>query len=391
MNDKMHFFTSITNNYLPKARILAKSLKKHRPNARFSVLLCDELPEEINITDEAFDDVYSIDELGVPVDNLQAWIFMHTVVELCTAVKGAGLVKFLEEGSQKVVYLDPDIAVFSDLTQLEDLLDEHSVVITPHLCEPEEKEIDIILNEVSCLRHGIYNFGFFAVNNCEEGMRFAHWWRDRLVNFCYDDIPNGIFTDQRWADFIPAYFANSYVLRCPQYNVSTWNLTHRLVEKTKDGGYTVNGQPLEFYHFSGFDSGGQENMLKLYGENNEALWELREWYIKRMGEEEQEKYGEMPCVYAKYDSGEEITKHQRFLLRHRTDVQNYLDGADPFEIGAERSYYEWYMKMQDHAPNSRLPAANYLEQEEKIKQLQAVIDNMKASRSWRWTAWMRRK
>ena len=85
----MVIFTSIAANYIPKARILARSVKRHCPDARFVVLLCDKIPTELANSIEPFDAMIQIRDLDIPVDNLPAWIFSHSVIELCTAVKGA--------------------------------------------------------------------------------------------------------------------------------------------------------------------------------------------------------------------------------------------------------------------------------------------------------------
>jgi hypothetical protein len=345
----MHFFTSINNNYLPKARVLANSLKKHCSDVRFSLVLCDNIPENFRLENEPFDEVITIDELGVPVKNLKQWIFIHTVVELCTAVKGQSLLKFLDEGSDKVVYLDPDIAVFDNLLELENLLDQYDVILTPHLAHPEKNNKELILdNEVCSLMHGAFNFGFFAVKHSENGLAFAKWWRDRLVDFCFDDIPHGLFTDQKWGDLVPGLFEGVYVLRDPSYNVATWNINNRKVSMTSDSKYTVNGIPLKFYHFSGFDSGSQEGMLQKYGEQNPALWSLRDWYIDQMNEAGQNEFGGMPSIYSKYDNGQVITNNERMLLRSRNDLLEYYSDCDPFitNKSMHKNYYQWYKEEQ---------------------------------------------
>lgn len=338
----MHFYTSVNINYLPKARILAKSVKEYCKEAKFSLVFSDVLPDGIKIENEPFDEIITIQELGIPVQNLEFWIFNHTVVELCTAVKGQAIVKFLEEGSEKVVYLDPDIAVFNDLHELEELLDQNDVILTPHVTIPEENDMDIANNEICALKHGAYNFGFYAARNSKNGLEFARWWRDRLIDYCFDDIPNGIFTDQKWGDLVPCMFEGVLVTRDPGYNVSTWNISHRIIDKDKEGLYTVNGVPLKFYHFSGFDSGAQESMLGIYAGGNKHLYELREWYIKRMSEEEQEKYGPYPSKYNFYDNGEKIQKEERSLLRTRLDVKDYFKSINPYIVEQEKSYYKWF-------------------------------------------------
>ena len=84
----MHFYTSININYLPKARVLAKSVKHYCKDAKFSLVFSDRLPDEIQAEQEPFDEIITVQELGIPVKNLDFWIYEHTVVELCTAVKG---------------------------------------------------------------------------------------------------------------------------------------------------------------------------------------------------------------------------------------------------------------------------------------------------------------
>src|SRR6185369_3335902 len=99
---------------------------------------------------------------------------------------------------------------------------------------------------ICALQHGIFNLGFIGVNNSGEGKRVARWWASRLHDFCMDDIPRGLFTDQRWIDLVPAFFDGCAVMRDPGYNVAPWNLTHRKVEGSLASGLTVNGEPLVF-------------------------------------------------------------------------------------------------------------------------------------------------
>lgn len=375
----MHFYTSVNINYLPKARILAKSVKKYCKDARFSLIFSDVIPEEIDPQKEVFDEIITVDQLGIPVENLDLWIFEHSVVELCTAVKGQALVKFLEEGSEKVVYLDPDIAVFDNLEELEKLLDDYAVVLTPHLTAQENSKAAIMDNEICALKHGAYNFGFYAVNSSKEGMKFARWWRDRLLDFCFDDIPNGIFTDQKWGDLAPCLFEKVYILRDPGYNVATWNISNREMGKTEEGTFTVNGRPLRFYHFSGFDSGAQKDMLGLYAKGNKVLYELREWYIRRQEEEEQFRYAKYPSKYNFYNNGERIEKSERALIHWRKDVFEYFRQTNPYIVEQEKSYYKWFRANQREG----IEHDNIEELKRENAELHMEISKIYSSKSWK--------
>lgn len=344
----MHFYTSININYLPKARVLAKTIKKYCPDSKFTLVFSDVMPEEIDVAKEPFDEIISVLELGIPVDNIYLWIYEHSVVELCTAVKGQALVNFLESGTDDVVYLDPDIAVFQDLKCLEELLNQYDIILTPHVTIPEMTKIGIGDNEIAALKHGTFNFGFYAVKNSPNGKKFAYWWRDRLIDYCYDNIPGGIFTDQKWGDLVPSMFEGVYIWKDPGCNVATWNISNRKITKDENGKFFVNGSPLKFYHFSGFDSGSQAMMLDRYSEGNIALYELRKWYIERQIQEEQGRYEQYPSKYNFYDNGERVTKEERIMFRNRLDIINFFKDTNPYIVNQDRSYYYWYRDENNH-------------------------------------------
>ena len=336
----MHIFTSITSNYIPKARVLARSVKTHVPGAVFHLLLCDQPPAGFDLDQEDFDSLISLDDL--PIDNRQAWIFQHNVVELCTAVKGMGFQEiFRRFNADKVLFFDPDMVIFSGIESIAQQLDQHSVLLTPHQTEPETTRSAILDNEVSSLKFGVFNLGFLAVRNCPEGRRFIEWWSDRLRDFCFDDRAQGIFTDQKWVDLAPAFFPDLGILRGPQFNVSTWNINSREITGDVTGGIYVNRAPLCFYHFSGLDSGAQKVMLEVYGADSPALHELREWYLRQCKERGQGELGDLACSYGFYDDGQAVTPAARLLYRYREQLVEQF--PDPYACPASGpSYRAWF-------------------------------------------------
>jgi len=333
-------FTSITSNYIPKARVLANSVKRQLPFSRFTLVVSDHTPSSFPHAVEPFDAILYLEDLGIP--NLRSWAFQHSRVELSTAVKGFALARLLgQPDSSSVLYFDPDIVILAALDGLVEHFKNASILLTPHLTEPELTMEGILDNEVCALQHGIYNLGFIGVTPSAEGIRFAKWWRERLTHFCRDDIPGGLFTDQRWIDFVPAYFDDVAILRDPTYNVCTWNLSHRKVEGTLETGLTVNGRPIVFYHFSGLDSGSQQAMLRKYGSEMPALFQLRRWYLDECDRMGQDTYGESAWAYECFDNREPITALHRKLYRDRADLQSTF--PNPYSTAdARRSYFHWY-------------------------------------------------
>lgn len=333
-------FTSITSNYIPKARVLAGSVKRHLPSARFTLLISDALPSSFNLDSEPFDQVLGLQDLEIP--DLWPWVFQHSLVELSTAVKGFAMLRLLSQPDcSAVLYFDPDIVALAPLDSLLERFQTASILLTPHLTEPEVSMEGIADNELCALQHGVYNLGFLGVKPSSEGMRFAKWWRDRLMHFCYDDIPGGMFTDQRWVDLVPAYFDDIAILRDPVFNVCTWNLNHRKVEGDLRTGLKVNGRPIVFYHFSGLDSGAQHAMLRKYGSEMPALFDLREWYLAECDRLGQKTYAEIPWAFGTFDNSQPITPQHRKCYREREDLRRAF--PNPFEATEiDRSYFHWF-------------------------------------------------
>lgn len=324
----MHFFTSVTACYIPKARVLAKTLKKHNEDAVMHLVISDDLPAGFDIGKEDFDYVWNIEDI-IEVENFRKWSFMHDVVELCTAVKGAAAIRIIKELElDRLVYLDPDIGVFDSLAPVSDMLDENSVLFTPHSTAPASTPRGIVDDELCALKYGVYNFGFLAVKSDADGMRFLHWWNDRLMDYCYDDIPNGMFTDQKWGDIAPGLFDFIKIVHLPEYNVATWNLSHRTVSGSQQEGWFVNGRPLRFFHFTGYDSGAHRVMLALHAKPGDPVWELSQLYERWLDEAGQKELGKLVYKYATYDNGRKIEKRHRKLFRMRSDVYDFF--TDPY-------------------------------------------------------------
>jgi hypothetical protein len=332
-------FTSIAANYLPKARVLAQSVKTVAPDAHFYLMLVDEPPADFQLETEPFDAVISLADLMI--ENLQGWVFSHSIVELCTAVKGPAAQYCLARSDcDRVIYFDPDMVVFDRFAELEQALTEASIVLTPHQSEPEADYEAVMDNEMASLKHGVFNMGFFGIAATSEGRRFADWWSERLKHFCLDDIERGLFTDQKWANLIPCFFDDYRVLRSPAFNVATWNITTRRVEGTLEAGVTVNGESLGFYHFSGFDSGDQELMLNKYGAQSDTLKALRAWYLNACEAAGQSNAAIRRYQHGFYENGETITLAARRLYRARSDLQHAF--PDPFSIHPQGGYTAWY-------------------------------------------------
>jgi hypothetical protein len=324
---KVVCYSSFTFSYLNRARVLFKTVRRFHPDWDLVALITDEPPVGFifDPAAEPFDRVVWAQDLGIP--DFKSWLFKHDVVEVCTAVKGPFLHQACQSGADAVIYLDPDTALLESLSPLVDLLAEHDILLTPHLIDANDDRAAILDNDLSASRTGIFNLGFVMVRAGGEGARFARWWNDRLLEFCYDDMPTGLFVDQRWCDHVPALFDRVKVIRDPGYNVASWNLSKRRLAIGKDGVITVNGARLRFWHFTKLGPTG-DVMTKRYAGDNFPVYEIWRWYKDEVAAVTDPAIPERYWAHDAFADGSKIEKAHRVLYRERADLQAAF--PDPF-------------------------------------------------------------
>lgn len=319
----MIYFTSICSNYLPKAMALAESVKRHDPDGTFVLCLVEREAPQVALDFPHFDEVVLAKDAGW--EDFDRFMFRHSIVEASTAVKPRFMIHLTERYPQakKFVYLDPDVLVYGPFTELDALLDQHSIVLAPHLLRPGN--IDM---EISSLAHGAYNLGFLAVSRAENSARFLQWWAERLFLYCYDDKSRGIFTDQKWIDLVPCFF-DCHILKHHGYDFATWSLLGSELVETQ-AGYVANGDPLRFIHFSGLDSGTIDKAIGwwLTPANSATFVKLYAEYRALLEKHGQATLGKTPWSYATYADGRKIALQARVAYRN---PELWAEVPRPFE------------------------------------------------------------
>jgi hypothetical protein len=344
---KVLCYTSFTFSYLNRARVLFQTLRRFHPDWELVALITDAAPPRflLDVEDEPFDRVVWAQDLEIP--NFPGWLFTHDVVEACTAVKGPFMHLACQAGeADAVIYLDPDTALFSSLGPLIEDLQTHDVLLTPHLTDPNWDAEAVADNDLSASRTGIFNLGFVAVRTTGEGARFAAWWNDRLLNWCYDEMDKGVFVDQRWCDHVPALFDKVKVVRDPGYNVASWNLSTRRVSIDKDGVIRVNGHRLRFWHFTKLGPLG-DAMTRKYGAANFEVYEIWRWYRAQVRAATDPNIPDRWWAYGRYSDGTPVEALHRRIYRIRGDLQAHF--PDPFDADGD-SFRGWLQAEGHLAP-----------------------------------------
>jgi glycosyltransferase involved in cell wall biosynthesis len=302
------------------------SLRRHQPDwDRFVVLVGGDAP--VDRDDEPFATI-PLDALNLPAP--RRFCFRYTILELNTAVKPWMFAHLFARGYDRVLYLDPDIVVYSPLREIESAAPETLLMLTPHLTgsiggndHPSERAL---------LQSGTYNLGFLAVSRTPDLDRFLAWWQEKLEFQCVIDLERGLFVDQKWMDLTPGLFPGVTILRHDGYNVAYWNLRQRTVTRAGET-FTVNGQPLRFFHFSGLDTIFPEMVsihdgrltLAAIGEAH-LLIDAYRVTVRDAGER---TFAQAPYAFGIFTDGARVPDAARVAYRQSDDLQQAC-GDDPF-------------------------------------------------------------
>ncbi len=326
--------TIVSKNYLCYARTLMQSVAAAHPEWRQYVLLVDEIRGDFDPAKEAFR-VVEVAQLPLPDRN--KFYFRYSVVELNTAVKPWMFEWLFEhEGFDRVVYIDPDIYVYSPLTDMERKLDAGALmVLTPHLTGMLDD--DGFPTELDLLRTGTFNLGFIALSRHPSLSRFLKWWQGKLEYTCILAPDDGIFFDQRWMDFAPCMFDDVVISRHDGYNVSYWNLYQRHVT-IQGGDYLVNGKPLVFWHFSGKDPKVPAQLSKNHDRmalaEREPVKTIARDFATRVAENGLEACSGMTYAFGSFSNGDPIPYWIRKAYRDDEAFQRAA-GEDPFSTSIQ--------------------------------------------------------
>jgi glycosyltransferase involved in cell wall biosynthesis len=330
--------TIVANNYLAYARAFSRSFLERHPAGKVCVLIVDRPQPGLDYGREPFEVTFA-DQLGIP--QFAHFAFHYSILELSTAVKPYFL-RHLHRtlGCDRICYFDPDILVLGDLAELYERLGSGDAMLTPHLTAPIEDSL--VPSEREILLSGIYNLGFLGISFNERTLPFLDWWARRLHRECLHDVAKGLFVDQRWMDFAPAFLPRAEILRDPGYNVAYWNLAHRRIEKRQDRWF-ANGTPLRFFHFSGYDFRRPELISKFQNRFSFAdrpdvapLFELYRDRIEREGQEEAQYF---PYSYGLFDNGVAVPEVARRALR-QVDPEGRR-WPNPFSTVGPDSFFDW--------------------------------------------------
>jgi hypothetical protein len=290
-------FTLCSNNYLAQATVLGQSIKANVRGATFVIVLVDKKTTQVDYSTIPFE-VLPIDLVEPGIDDLSK---KYDIVELNTCVKPRVFEYLFETRDvDRIVYLDPDIRVYNEMPEVDRMLNDSDMVLTPHTVTPiplDGKQP----TENLLLMYGIYNLGFLAVKRSDETKRMLKWWKERTYAGGHRRPDLGMFVDQLYMNLAPILFQGVEILSDVGYNMAPWNLHERHLDREGEAWRVNRCHGLSFFHFSSYRIDSDLWPASAYnrysiGERPDLV-DLVKQYNTELKDAGHASFSKLPCAY----------------------------------------------------------------------------------------------
>jgi hypothetical protein len=246
---KYNFCTLFDKNFLTRGVALHRSLMDQRQEFMLWILCMDDesyvMMQKLDLPNVRLLRLSEVeDERLLSVKNTR------TPVEYCWMFSSALPLYILEKnpGLGMAIYLDADIYFYSPLDAVFEEFAGSSIGIIPHGFSPA--------NSYREKTSGIYNVAMMIFRSDDNGFAALRWWKDRVIEWCFNRYEDGKLGDQLYLNDWPTRFSGVCVLKNPGIDVASWNVG-RFRFNQDGGGFSgrekATGRKfrLIFYHFHG--------------------------------------------------------------------------------------------------------------------------------------------
>jgi len=238
-----HFYTAVfSKEYAYKGIILYNSLLKWDKDFVFFMVCLDDVVKTLlkkmklkNVT------LISINDVEAADSDLKIVKQHRNDKEYAWTVKASIMLFIFNDfrETDHIVWLDGDSQFLSETEPIFAEWGSNSILLT----EERWSNYDQYLTDV----YGRYNLGFIGFKKDINGMECLNWYRDRIIEWCFDKHEDGLWADQIYANDWQERFNGVKVSTNIGINLNPYICRNRKITEENDGLY-INGHKIISFH-----------------------------------------------------------------------------------------------------------------------------------------------
>lgn len=309
-----HFYCStFSKDYAYKGLLLYNSIEQHDSDFHFFMIcLHDEaknLFEKMNLSHAT---IISLEEIEKEDRELLSVKSSRNDKEYIWTAKASVCLYLFNHFKEinHIVWLDGDTFFLSNPEPIFTEWGDYSVTLTAEKWLEEHS----ILGEMN----GIYNTGFMGFKRDEYSMGCLYWFREKLIEWCFDRWEKGRWSDQVYANDWPDRFQNVGIIENVGVNLTPYIINYRLIDRPvikTEKDIFINNEKVIFFHFYGF---------KYYDGN---VFDICNYVMNCRDDVTKHIY--IPYINAAIDMIEKINEVDRNLIQERNlkdyHIRNYFN------------------------------------------------------------------
>lgn len=246
-----HFYCStFSKEYAYKGLLLYNSIKRHDRDFQFFMICLNNevktLFEKMNLT---YATLISMEEVEKDDKELLTIKDSRNIKEYIWTSKASVCLYLFKHFTEidHIVWLDGDTFFLGNPDPIFTEWADCSIALT------EEKWLEehSILGETN----GIYNTGFMGFKRDPHAMECLSWFREKLIEWCFDKWEHGLWSDQVYVNDWTERFKNVGIIDNIGVNLTPYIINYRLANETInqiDNEIMINNEKVIFFHYYGF-------------------------------------------------------------------------------------------------------------------------------------------
>ncbi|UUI74516.1 glycosyltransferase [Cellulomonas chengniuliangii] len=315
--------------------VMIESLLRHHPTATVHVLDVDDaMPEHLDSRVV----VRSLDDQDLGSDAIRRAALALGRERLVEALRATLIGALLDEGTDRVLFLEPTSFILGDLSDLDTAARSHAVVAAPrvHGALPMD---DRHPDDDDLRAAGLTTGSVFAVSQAARD--FLRWWASRAIDG---------FAELPWLDHVLTRLPH-VILRDPGVGVSAWSIT--TPTDSRDGALHLDGAPVRHISLAGFDArrpwllDPRLARPRVLLSEHPALAELCRSYAAAVETSERQIDPDGPLRFASLGSGLPVHAQAGSTYRHALELSRRSMAPEPpvpFDPAAPDALREWLLE-----------------------------------------------